>query len=63
MFICGNDDEAKKAIKDLLIKFGWGVADMGKAEAARAIEPLAILWCIDGFLKNDWTHAFKLLKA
>ena len=63
MFICGNDDEAKKAIKDLLIKFGWGVADMGKAEAARAIEPLAILWCIDGILKNDWMHAFKLLKA
>ncbi len=63
MFICGNDDDARKSVKDLLIKFGWGVADMGKAEAARAIEPLAILWCIDGFLKNDWTHAFKLLKA
>jgi hypothetical protein len=34
---------------------------MGKAEAARAIEPLCILWCIPGFLRNDWTHAFKLL--
>lgn len=63
MFICGNDDEAKKTVKDILTKFGWETADMGKAEAARAIEPLAILWCIDGFLKNDWMHAFKLLKA
>ncbi len=63
MFICGNDDEAKKQVKDILTKFGWETADMGKAEAARAIEPLAILWCIDGFLKNDWMHAFKLLKA
>ncbi len=31
------------------------------AEAARAIEPLCMLWCIPGFLHNQWTHAFKLL--
>lgn len=44
-------------------KFGELVvlADMGKAEAARAIEPLCMLWCIPGFLRNDWIHAFKLL--
>lgn len=62
MFICGNDDEAKKKITDILTAFGWETADMGKAEAARAIEPLCILWCIPGFLENDWMHAFKLLK-
>ena len=37
--------------------------DMGGVEAARAIEPLCILWCIPGFLSNSWTHAFKLLTA
>jgi predicted dinucleotide-binding enzyme len=63
MFICGNDDEAKKKVTDILTAFGWETADMGKVEAARAIEPLCVLWCIDGFLKNDWMHAFKLLKA
>ena len=63
MFICGNDDEAKKQVTDILTAFGWETADMGRVEAARAIEPLCVLWCIDGFLKNDWTHAFKLLKA
>ncbi|MBV9963767.1 MAG: NAD(P)-binding domain-containing protein [Parafilimonas sp.] len=63
MFICGNDEAAKKTVSDILTAFGWETADMGKAEAARAIEPLCILWCIDGFLKNDWMHAFKLLKA
>jgi predicted dinucleotide-binding enzyme len=26
------------------------------------IEPLCMLWCIPGFLNNQWTHAFKLLK-
>lgn len=62
MFICGNDDEAKKKVTGILRSFGWEAEDMGKAEAARAIEPLCILWCIPGFLRNQWTHAFKLLK-
>ncbi|HSV14569.1 MAG TPA: NAD(P)-binding domain-containing protein [Tepidisphaeraceae bacterium] len=62
MFICGNDDAAKRTVATILDQFGWETADMGKAEAARAIEPLCILWCIPGFLHNQWTHAFKLLK-
>jgi len=62
MFICGNDDEAKKTVTDILTSFGWETEDMGKAEAARVIEPLCILWCIPGFIHNRWTHAFKLLK-
>ena len=62
MFICGNDDPAKKTITDILTSFGWETEDMGKVEAARAIEPLCILWCIPGFIRNQWTHAFKLLK-
>lgn len=62
MFICGNDEAAKKAVSAILDQFGWEIADMGKAEAARAIEPLCMLWCIPGFLNNQWTHAFKLLR-
>jgi 8-hydroxy-5-deazaflavin:NADPH oxidoreductase len=62
MFICGNDEAAKRRVSEVLTQFGWETADMGKAEAARAIEPLCILWCIPGFLRNDWVHAFKLLK-
>lgn len=62
MFICGNNDEAKKEVTEILLKFGWETEDMGKAESARAIEPLCILWCVPGFLKNQWNHAFKLLK-
>lgn len=61
MFICGNDDDAKRAVTEILDQFGWETADMGKVEAARAIEPLCMLWCIPGFLRNDWLHAFKLL--
>ena len=62
MFIAGNNDDSKNVVKKILDTFGWEVEDMGKAEAARAIEPLCILWCIPGFLQNRWTHAFKLLK-
>jgi predicted dinucleotide-binding enzyme len=62
MFICGNDEYAKKQVTRILDLFGWETEDMGFAESARAIEPLSILWCIPGFLRNQWTHAFKLLK-
>jgi 8-hydroxy-5-deazaflavin:NADPH oxidoreductase len=61
MFICGNDEAAKQTVRGILDQFGWETADMGKSEAARAIEPLCMLWCIPGFLRNEWSHAFKLL--
>ena len=63
MFICGNDQGAKKTVTDILTAFGWETEDMGMVEAARAIEPLCMLWCIPGMLHNQWGHAFKLLKA
>jgi 8-hydroxy-5-deazaflavin:NADPH oxidoreductase len=62
MFICGNDDSAKKIVSGIAEQFGWLTEDMGMVEAARAIEPLCMLWCIPGFLRNDWMHAFKLLR-
>jgi predicted dinucleotide-binding enzyme len=63
MFICGNDPEAKRTVSELLNRVGWDFEDMGKVEAARAIEPLCQLWCIPGLLESRWSHAFKLLKA
>lgn len=62
MFICGNDLWAKKEATAILTQFGWETEDMGDVESARAIEPLAILWCIRGFRANRWNHAFKMLK-
>lgn len=62
MFICGNDNVAKAEVTAILDQFGWEIEDMGKAEGARAIEPLCMLWCIPGLLRNQWIHAFKLLK-
>ncbi len=62
MFICGNDEAARQTVRGILDQFGWETADMGKVEAARAIEPLCMLWLIPGFLRNEWSHAFKLLR-
>jgi predicted dinucleotide-binding enzyme len=62
MFICGNDEGAKAQVQRILDQFGWETEDMGAVEAARAIEPLCMLWCIPGLRQNRWSHAFKLLK-
>ncbi|MBK6810534.1 MAG: NAD(P)-binding domain-containing protein [Sandaracinaceae bacterium] len=62
MFICGNDEAAKAEARSILVAFGWDVEDLGKVEGARAIEPLCQLWCAPGFQRNQWTHAFKLLR-
>lgn len=62
MFICGNDAPAKERVVALLDSFGWDHEDMGTVEAARAIEPLCMLWCIPGLRSGSWTHAFKLLR-
>jgi predicted dinucleotide-binding enzyme len=63
MFVCGDDDGAKRQVRTAMLDpFGWETEDLGAAAAARAIEPLCMLWCIPGFLKNDWVHAFKLLR-
>ena len=63
MFYCGNDRAAKAAVAEIIGELGWEPADMGTAKAARAIEPLCQLWCIPGFLSNQWTsHAFHILR-
>ncbi len=62
MFICGNDQSAREEVAKIISLFGFETEDMGSAEAARAIEPLCMLWCIPGFRENKWRHAFRLLK-
>jgi 8-hydroxy-5-deazaflavin:NADPH oxidoreductase len=63
MFIAGDDAAARTTVTQVLTQFGWEVADMGSSTSARAIEPLCMLWCIPGMLNNQWSHAFKLLRA
>ena len=62
MFICGNNDNAKKTvINEFLAKFGWESIDIGGIEGSRLLEPMAMLWITHYFQTNNGNHAFKLL--
>jgi len=61
MFLCGSDPGAKGQASEIIRQLGWEPFDCGGITAARAIEPLCMLWCIPGFLRNQWNHAFKVL--
>jgi 8-hydroxy-5-deazaflavin:NADPH oxidoreductase len=60
MFICGNSPEAKRSVGEVLRQFGWEPFDCGCIIAARAIEPLCMLWCIpascgtSGRMPSSW---------
>ena len=47
IFICGNDDAAKRQVAELLESFGWpadDIADLGDITAARGMEMYLALW-------------------
>ena len=63
MFICGNDEKAKKMVtENILTPFGWETIDIGGLEGARLLEPLAMLWITHFFRTGTGNHAFKLLR-
>src|SRR5437762_43898 len=63
MFICGNHAGAKAEVKAILVQLGWEIEDLGAVEAARAIEPLCMLWCIPVLMGGSGTHALKMIRA
>jgi len=62
MFICGNDNGAKKTVTDILMSFGWSTIDIGGIEGSRVLEPLCVLWVDYAMRANSHSHAFKLLR-
>ncbi len=47
VFVCGNDEEAKGTVRELLEGFGWEadqIADLGSIESARGTEMYLALW-------------------
>ncbi len=62
MFICGNDENAKKSVAEILDALGWEAVDIGGIEGSRLLEPLAMLWVAYMFKTNTGNHAFKLLR-
>jgi len=62
MFICGDDEGAKKQVGAILMDFGWGVIDLGGIDASRYLEPMCLVWVLHGIRSHSWDHAFKLLR-
>jgi predicted dinucleotide-binding enzyme len=61
MFLCGNDDDAKKIVAQICAHFGWGVIDLGSIEGSRFLEPMCLTWVLHGIRSGSWRHAFKML--
>ncbi|HUL66794.1 MAG TPA: NAD(P)-binding domain-containing protein [Burkholderiaceae bacterium] len=63
MFIAGNDADAKQTVAGLLKQFGWESSDLGGIEAARLLEPFAMVWITHAFKKNAWMYALTPVDA
>lgn len=62
MFLCGDDAGARDVAARLSAELGWNAEDVGPAAMGHALEALCQIWCAPGFLRNDWAHAFALLR-
>lgn len=61
MFICGNDEDAKRQVGKLLNEFGWGVIDVGPIASAHYLEAMCLVWVLHSGRTGRWNHAFKML--
>jgi predicted dinucleotide-binding enzyme len=62
MFLCGNDDAAKKKVGAICKDFGWPVIDVGGIDAAHFLEAMCMVWVLSAARSNSWNQAFKLLR-
>ena len=62
MFICGDDEGARAVAATVAGQLGWNVEDVGSGAAGHAVEALCQLWCAPGMRRNDWAHAYAVLR-
>ena len=62
MLIAGDDDGAKRLVRDVLDDFGWhDTVEIGGIEGSRELEAICIAWVKIGGARGAWDHGFKLL--
>lgn len=45
MFLCGNDENSKKTVNDILVGFGWkDIIDVGDIKMSCHLESMCVLW-------------------
>lgn len=63
MFLCGNNETAKKHATDFLKQFGWtDIIDLGDISGARGMEMILPLWIRTMLTLNYPYFAFKVVK-
>ena len=63
MFLCGDDEGAKRVVADLAAELGFEPVDVGPLAQARLLEPLAMLWISMAYRFGHGADiAFKLLR-
>jgi 8-hydroxy-5-deazaflavin:NADPH oxidoreductase len=62
MLIAGDDEAAKRVVRDVLADFGWlDTVDIGGIEGSRELEAMCIAWVKIGGARGSWDHGFRLL--
>jgi 8-hydroxy-5-deazaflavin:NADPH oxidoreductase len=62
MLIAGDDEDAKRTVRDVLADFGWpDPIDLGGIEGSRELEAICIAWVKIGGARGAWDHGFKVL--
>jgi predicted dinucleotide-binding enzyme len=63
MLICGNDQNSKREVTDILKQFGWeGSIDVGRIEEAILLEALVLLWVRAAAATQSWNSMFALIE-
>jgi len=63
LFIAGNDEAAKKQVADIAHAFGFpNVVDLGRIEASRYLEALAMVWILEYFRTGNANHAVTMAR-
>jgi 8-hydroxy-5-deazaflavin:NADPH oxidoreductase len=64
MFVCGDDDDAKRVTTELVTELGFEAVDAGDLAVARLLEPYALIWIHLALHRGFGTNwAFGLLRA
>lgn len=61
-FFCGDDEEGRKVVKQLVEDVGFDPVDAGPLANARFVEPMMILWILSSQAMGTRDLAFKLLR-
>ena len=62
MFICGDNQSAKKQVRHICEQFGWNTIDIGAISASHYLEAMCAVWVISALESNNWMQAYKMLK-